>query len=660
MCGICGILHTSPIAEAVDESLLIAMSDTMVHRGPDDSGTYVNPSRRLGFGFRRLSIIDLSPAGHQPMSTPDRSVTIAFNGEIYNHLRLRSALEAKGYRYRSRSDTETILYAYQEYGLEFVHKLLGMFAIALWDEPRKRLVLVRDRIGVKPLYYTTRDGRLIFASEIKAIVEHPLVNRELDPEAMNHYLTFLVPPAPMTMFKGIRKLEPGHMLVVGTDGSPVKSRYWDLGVSEGQPSITLDGDPVSSSPFAHHESLRDRSSAAAMVRTLLRQSIKDRMMSDVPFGVFLSGGIDSSTNVALMAELMDRPVDTFSVGFKDLERYNELGYARRIAKEFGTNHHEIIIDQKDAFDFLPKLIYHQDEPLADPVCIPLYFVSKLARDNGTIVIQVGEGSDEQFAGYSWMRRELRFHRTAWKVYRALPRIVRRSLYGMADPWLRRRSSYLVLDYLRKATLDQELFWGGAINFTPRHKEVLLAGATGATQADTHDIAQAWHRMLLKTDPSADYLKRMMYVEFMNRLPELLLMRVDKISMATSVESRVPFLDHRLVEYSMQIPSRWKIRNGQTKAILKEAVQGIIPDDIIHRKKQGFAAPVNEWLRSGWTSFVEETLLHSALIRDGYLQREEIHRLIKQHRSGRRDQGQNLWNLLNLTLWHAHWIERKSL
>lgn len=660
MCGICGVLHTSPIAQKVDPALLVGMSSTMTHRGPDDSGTFVNPAHTVGFGFCRLSIIDLSPAGHQPMSTPDGSVTIVFNGEIYNHLRLRAKLEAKGYRYRSRSDTETILYAYQEYGLEFVHTLLGMFAIALWDEPQKRLVLVRDRIGVKPLYYTIRDGRLIFASEIKAIVAHPLVSRELDPEAMSHYLTFLVPPAPMTMFKGIRKLEPGHLLVIGPDGSPVQSRYWDPGLSQGQPSISLDGDPVSSSPFSRHESLNHRASTAAMVRTLLRQSIKDRMMSDVPFGVFLSGGIDSSTNVALMTELMDRPVDTFSVGFKDLEQYNELSYARRIAKEFTTNHHEIIIDQKDAFDFLPKLIYHQDEPLADPVCIPLYFVSKLARDNGTIVIQVGEGSDEQFAGYSWMRRELRFYRTAWKVYRALPRVVRQALYGMADPWLRGRSSYLVLDYLRKATFDQELFWGGAINFTPRHKEQLLAGAERNAPADSHQYAQAWHRMLLETDPSADYLKRMMYVEFMNRLPELLLMRVDKISMATSVESRVPFLDHRLVEYSMQIPSRWKIRNGQTKAILKEAVAGIIPDDIIHRRKQGFAAPMNEWLRSGWARFVEDTLLNSTLVRDGTFQRDEIRRLIEQHRSGQRDQGQNLWNLLNLTLWHAHWIERKSL
>jgi asparagine synthase (glutamine-hydrolysing) len=538
MCGICGILHTSPIVQQVDKSLLISMSSTMVHRGPDDAGTYINPSRRLGFGFRRLSIIDLSPAGHQPMSTQDGSVTIIFNGEIYNHLHLRSTLEGKGYRYHSRTDTETILYAYQEYGLDFVHKLLGMFAIAIWDERQQRLVLARDRIGVKPLYYTLREGRLVFGSEIKALLEHPVVSRELNEEAMDHYLTFLIPPAPMTMFRNIMKLEPGHMMIVDRNGSPKKVQYWDLAETFNQPSITLSGDPVTASPFTNHESLRDHATTAAMIRTFLKQAIKDRMMSDVPFGVFLSGGIDSSTNVALMAELMDRPVDTFSVGFRDLERYNELGYARRIAKQFRTNHHEIIIDDKDAFDFLPKLIYHQDEPLADPVCIPLYFVSKLARDNGTIVIQVGEGSDEQFAGYAWMLRELRFRKTLWKAYRALPRPVRSLVLQLADPWLQNRHSYLVLDYLRKATLDQELFWGGAINFTPLHKKRLFHGTPGLPRSDTHDFAHSWHRTLLQSHPSADYLKRMMYVEFKNRLPELLLMRVDKISMATSVESRV--------------------------------------------------------------------------------------------------------------------------
>jgi asparagine synthase (glutamine-hydrolysing) len=660
MCGICGVLHTSPIARQIDESLLVAMSATMEHRGPDDSGTFINPSHTLGFGFRRLSIIDLSPAGHQPMSTPDGSVTIVFNGEIYNHLRLRAVLESKGYRYRSRSDTETILYAYQEYGLDFVHKLLGMFAIAIWDEHQQRLILVRDRIGVKPLYYTVRDGRLIFGSEIKAILEHPAVSREMDVQAMGHYLTFLIPPAPMTMFKDIFKLEAGHMIVVGRDGSPVKSRYWDPGVTAGQPSITLEGDPVPSSPFTQHESLKRAGAASEMVRTLLKQSIKDRMMSDVPFGVFLSGGIDSSTNVALMAALMSRPVDTFSVGFRELERYNELGYARRIAKEFRTNHHEIIIDDRDAFEFLPKLIYHQDEPIADPVCIPLYFVSKLARDNGTIVIQVGEGSDEQFAGYSWMRRELRFYHTAWKAYRLLPRSIRNLLYGASEPWFQKRHSYFTLDYLRKATLNQELFWGGAINFTQPHKERLLASAPSAAHADSHALARRWHEMLLTNDPSADYLKRMIYVEFMNRLPELLLMRVDKISMATSVESRVPFLDHRLVEYSMQVPSSWKIRKGQTKAILKDAVHGLIPDEIIYRKKQGFAAPMNEWLRSGWARYVDQTLLESTLVRDGFLERDEIRELLALHRSGQRNEGQNLWNLLNLALWHAYWIERKSL
>ncbi len=659
MCGICGVYQYDRSASPVHEDLILGMSNSLEHRGPDDSGVFLSPDRRIGLGFRRLSIIDLSPAGHQPMSTPDQKVTIVFNGEIYNHAVLRKEFEAKGYVYRSRSDTETILYAYREYGIDFVHKLLGMFSIALWDEEKRQLVVVRDRIGIKPLYYAVAGGQFIFGSEIKAILQHPAVSRELNEEAMYHYLTFLISPAPQTMFKGIFKLAAGNRMVVSADGSIRRDEYWNPVPAGTQPTIDLAGNPVEKSPFMGGNAGAEEGDHIRNIRSLLKQSISDRMMSDVPFGVFLSGGIDSSTNVALMAQLMDRPVDTFSVGFKDLERYNELGYARRIASLFKTNHHEIVIDQSDAFEFLPKLIYHQDEPLADPVCIPLYFVSKLARQHGTIVVQIGEGSDELFAGYSWMARELRFYHTLWKAATAMPGPFRRGMLGVAESVLAPGGRYLALDYIRKAAEGNELFWGGAINFTETHKKHLLNGGHWAQEYDSHTFAREWHNDILRRDPSADYLKRMIYLEFRNRLPELLLMRVDKITMATSVEGRDPFLDHRLVEYVMEIPSRFKIHKNQSKYILKKAVEGLIPNDIIYRKKQGFAAPVTEWLRNEWSGYLRDKIQNTALHKGGYFQQERIKALLDRHIDGKQNHGQALWNLLNLVLWHEQWIEGRG-
>lgn len=657
MCGICGILNYGNANPTFDESLLVKMSDSIRHRGPDDSGIFVSRDKKVGFGFRRLSIVDLSPTGHQPMHSPDGNITIIFNGEIYNHLVLRREFEAKGYRYKSRSDTETIIYAYQEYGLDFVHKLLGMFALALWDESKKRLVLARDRVGIKPLYYTQADGNFLFGSEIKALLKHPRVSRELDHQSLDHYLTFLIPPAPNTLFRNIFKLEPGHRMIVDSSGKVTKEQYWSVVPTRPQPSIDLDGKPVGSSALLQDDA-SDETSCVQAIRTLLKQSIKDRMMSDVPFGVFLSGGIDSSTNVALMAELMDRPVDTFSVGFRDLEKYNELEYARQISKEFKTNHHEVMIDQKAAFDFLPKMVYHQDEPIADPVCIPLYFVSKLARDNGTIVVQVGEGSDEEFAGYGWMRREISFYRSLWQAYKAIPRPLRKQMYRVAESVLDPRGSYLVLEYMRKGTYDEELFWGGAIAFQETAKRHLLPSSLNGHSSPSN-LASKWHREILQAIPKADYLTRMIAVEFLHRLPELLLMRVDKMSMATSIEARVPFLDHRLVEYAMKLPSSLKIRGDQSKYILKKAVEGIIPKNIIYRPKQGFAAPVSEWLRDEWFGFTREKLLNSRLVKDNTLSKDFIGQLLMAHREGKRNAGQSLWNLLNLSLWHEHWIEGKT-
>ena len=634
MCGIAGIFNYSQSPNLISDSILKRMTSVIAHRGPDDEGIYISPDRMLGFGFRRLAIIDLSPAGHQPMSTPDGSLWIVFNGEIYNHLELRKTLEAKGYRYRSKTDTETILYAYQEYGLDFIEKLYGMFAIAIWDSRKKELVLIRDRIGVKPLYYTFSNGALLFGSEIKSILEHPSLSRTLNTQALYDYLTFYATPPNETMFKGIYKLEAGHYAVINRNGEMRKTEWWDLNHrTESFPK----------------EKFLSEAFCVENLRRLLRESIKLRMMSDVPFGVMLSGGIDSSLNVALMSELMTRPVETFSVGFKDLEKYNELGYARQIATEFKTNHHEILLTEQDAIDFLPEMVWHQDEPNADPVCVPLYFVSKLCRKSGTIVAQVGEGSDEEFSGYTQYLRELWFQ----KYYDSL---LPESLKALFYQVLRRvQPLSLLSDYARRSLYQEPTFYSGAVSFTEEQKAELC---TTPFLHDSHSsarISKAYFKRfesLSTPSESADVLRKMIYAEFKNRLPELLLMRVDKMSMAVSIEARVPFLDHRLVEFAIQIPESLKIKHGVPKYILKKAAEGIIPNNIIYRRKQGFAAPAIEWLRNGKLSpIAEDLVLSSGLIKENLFRKKFIKRLFEEHRSGKANRGQQLWSLLVVSLWY---------
>src|ERR687895_786659 len=411
MCGICGVLGTRD-SFAAGEEVVSRMRETLVHRGPDDGGTWTAP--RIGLGHRRLSIIDLSPAGHQPMSNEDGTVWVTFGGEIYNHEELRPELEAKGHVYRSHTDTETIVHLYEEEGPRCVERLDGMFHYAIWDTRSRELHLARDRLGKKPLYYAQPDGGFLFASEIKALLEHPSLTPELDEEAFFHHLTFACAPAPLTMFAGVRKLSPAQRMTVRADGSREVETYW--------------------SPFGRTVEGSDPELAEELLG-LLRSAVEKRMMSDVPFGVFLSGGIDSSTNVALMSEQMSRPVETFTVGFSDAEYLNELEEARRIAKQFGTNHHEVIISEKEMHEFLPRMVFHQDEPIADPVCVPLYYVSKLARDSGTIVVQVGEGSDEIFSGYENYVRHLRIYENFWRYAERTPPFLRRAASSMILPAL---------------------------------------------------------------------------------------------------------------------------------------------------------------------------------------------------------------------------------
>ena len=634
MCGIAGVFNYSQSPHLLSESILQHMTRVIAHRGPDDEGIYISPDHMLGFGFRRLAIIDLSPAGHQPMSNADGSIWIVFNGEIYNHLELRKTLEAKGYRYRSKTDTETILYAYQEYGLDFVEKLYGMFAIAIWDSRKKELVLIRDRIGIKPLYYAFANGALLFGSEIKAILEHPALTRTLNTQALYDYLTFYATPPNETMFKGIYKLEAGHYAVINRNGEMRKTEWWDLNHrTEHFPK----------------EKFLSEAFCVENLRRLLRESIKLRMMSDVPFGVMLSGGIDSSLNVALMSELMTRPVETFSVGFKDLEKYNELGYARQIATEFKTNHHEILLTEQEAIDFLPEMVWHQDEPNADPVCVPLYFVSKLCRSSGTIVAQVGEGSDEEFSGYTQYLRELWFQ----KYYDSL---LPESLKALFYQVLRRvQPLSLLSDYARRSLMHEPTFYSGAVSFTEEQKAELCTTAFLYDVQSSARISEAYFkRFESRSTPSesADFLRKMIYAEFKNRLPELLLMRVDKMSMAVSIEARVPFLDHRLVEFAIQIPESLKIKHGVPKYILKKAAEGILPNNIIYRRKQGFAAPAIEWLRNGKLSpIAEDTILRSGLMKENLFRKKFIKRLFEEHRSGKANRSQHLWSLLVVSLWY---------
>lgn len=637
MCGICGIV-TIGDGPRVDGALLDKMRDTIAHRGPDDAGSWLSPDGCVGLANRRLAIIDLSPAGHQPMSNEacaersrsNGSIWIAYNGETYTYAEHFEPLTRRGHVFRSQSDTEVIVHLYEEYGHDCLHHLRGMFGIALWDESKRELFLARDRLGVKPLYYTLADGQFIFGSEIKAILRHPAVKREIDLAAFYHFLTFLTPPAPQTLFKGIYKLPPGHRAVLKADtGEFHVEEYWDV------------YDTAWYDPQLTERDWTER------LRAKLAESVKLRMVSDVPFGVFLSGGVDSTANTALMAAQMDRPVQTFSIGYKDSPDYNEFEWARQAAKHFGTDHHEVQIGVQDFLDFLPKLVYHQDEPIADPVCVPIYFVSKLAKDNGTTVIQVGEGSDELFCGYRHWVDILRLHSGAWKAYSILPRPVKQLALAGSGPAL----SEVRYEYVRRATDGEELFWGGAEAFGEARKNGLITESVRRAVGGltSHDVIRSFRKRFEERSPHLDYLSWMGYLDLRLRLPELLLMRVDKMTMATSIEARVPYLDHEFVGLAMSIPQRLKVGEPvQPKQLFKQAVRGLIPDAIIDRPKQGFRVPVTDWMAEALGTFGRGTL-QKFCARTDYLRWAVVEKLID-----RRDE--LAWYLLNFALWHEMWIE----
>ncbi|MEM7234213.1 MAG: asparagine synthase (glutamine-hydrolyzing), partial [Planctomycetota bacterium] len=600
--------------------------DTMEHRGPDGAGTWVSPDGRIGLGHRRLSIIDLSEAATQPMSLPDGSIRVVFNGEIYNHAEIRRELESIGHRdwQTSHSDTEVVLRAFAEWGIDCLERFRGMFAIAIWDARNESLWLVRDRIGIKPMYFSVHHGRLVFASEIKALLEDPDQPRAVNEDALYHYLSFLTTPAPHTLFDGIQKLPPGSWMRVRPNGRMETQKYWDV----------LD----------HTESLAGVSEDEIATRVLdeLRTAVKLRKVGDVPVGVFLSGGIDSSTNAALFSEGESNAIRTFSIGYEgDYDSYeNELHFARQMADEVGAEYHEKLLRPEDLLSFLPRMVYLQDEPIADPVCVPVYYVSELARNNGVTVCQVGEGADELFWGYRRWKAYLQLQQAnSWPI----PNFVKS--IGLGAMKAAGQGATFPYELLRRGASGEPIFWGGAEAFSEGMKQELLSPRMrekfrGRT---SWEALQPIRDRFLEKAKEPGPLNWMSYLDLNFRLPELLLMRVDKMSMGVSLEGRVPFLDHKFVELAMSIPQAMKTKNGTLKHLLKKAVRGLIPDNLIDRRKQGFAVPVREWLLEQLGDTTRKEVLD--VCRETDLFDEKAVMALIDSKKGVRP-----WYLLNFAMW----------
>ena len=631
MCGIAGALGFDRGGFAVTEPALIAMRDSMAHRGPDSAGLWMAEDRRVGFAHRRLSIIDLSELADQPMTTSDGALTVVFNGEIYNHAELRRELIARGHRdWRTdHSDTEVILHAFREWGIDCLHKFRGMFAFALWDGREQALWLARDRLGVKPLYYAADDNGIAFASEIKALLTDRARRREVDEEALFHFLSFLTTPAPRTLFAGIRKLPAGGLVRVDADGRMTERRWWDaLDAAASLPEM----DPATN---------------AERVLAELRDAVRLRKVADVPVGVFLSGGVDSSTNLVLFCEDEAARVKAFSIAYADDQSSvaDEMPFARLIAKQTGAEHLEFELSQQHLVDFLPRMIELQDEPIADPVCVPVYYVSKLARDNGVVVAQVGEGADELFCGYPYWKALIGLERAnAWPV----PRVLKRAGLALLNAAGHRERTYT--EFLRRATLGQPVFWGGAEGFTEAEKRLLLSPRLRERFADTSSWEAIGPIRRRFEDGAADRsaLSWMTYLDLNLRLPELLLMRVDKMSMGVSLEARVPFLDHVLVSTVMAIPAAQKLAGGGLKPLLKEAVRGLVPDRILDRGKQGFAVPMRDWFGDRLGKEME-SVLRDFCARTDYFDPAYVDRLLARGR------GPQCWYLMNFALWWRHFV-----
>jgi asparagine synthase (glutamine-hydrolysing) len=623
MCGINGILSLN-WSDPVDPLRLARMRDVLAHRGPDGEGLHLDGP--VGLGHRRLAIVDVK-GGAQPMSNEDGSVWIVFNGEIYNHAELRPELERRGHRYQSRSDTETILHLYEEEGDACVERLSGMFAFAIWDRRRRRLLLARDRLGIKPLYYAETGRELLFASEIKGVLAaglRPKLNESVVPEFLaNRYVA-----GEDTFFRGVRRLLPGRTLAWSADAAPAERRYWAL-PDRKQPGGSLE-------------------QQARTLRERLHETVRSHLMSDVPLGVFLSGGIDSSGLLALMAPLVKAPVQSFAVGFAEREA-DELGYARSAARAAGSEHRELVLSPEEFFRELPRLLWHEDEPIAFPSSVPLYALSRLASQHVKVVL-TGEGADELFLGYN------RYRVTAWNerlgraYWGVAPGAARRRLAALAARLPRRFRKVVERSFLALEPGPRSLFCENFSVFPSPLLRRVLAEPGLLAERDPHG-----ETLRSYAESGGDLLDRMSRADLQTYLVRLLT-KQDRMSMAASIESRVPYLDHTLVEQAAALPGSMKLRGFTTKAVLRAALRGLVPKAILTRRKMGFPVPIGRWLRGRFWPVVREFVLSPRALERGLLDPRQLLRLAAEHRSGAEDHGDRLWLLINLEIWHRVFVE----
>ncbi len=620
MCGIAGIVSLD--GKPVFERELRDMCSAISHRGPDDEGYYLGVG--AGLGMRRLSIIDLA-SGRQPIQNEDGSVWVVFNGEVYNFRELRRDLEGRGHVFATHTDTETIVHLYEEYGKRCVDHLRGMFAFALWDERTRQLLLARDRVGIKPLYYAEIDGRILFASELKAILQLTEVERNISWSAASHLFTFLSTPPTEAIIDGVHKLEPGHLLIASPGRTPVIERYWDL---KFEPDYT-----------------REEGYFVERVRELLDESVRLHLVSDVPLGAFLSGGIDSSSIVAMAAAQMTEPLRTFSIGFGEPD-YNELDHSRVVARMFGTDHHELTLGP-DALDQLDGLAWHLDEPFGDSSAIPTYMVSRLASEKVKVVLS-GDGGDELFAGYDKYLVEQR-ERSRW----ALPAPAR-SLLGVIGRTM--PDGMRGRNFLRHSSLAGAQRYLDAGTFFRRDE------MKGLLQPEVYESLARYEPCRAKAEylESSDrhWLSNLQSLDMKNYLPLDILTKVDRMSMAHSIETRVPLLDHKVVEFAATIPPEMNLRGGITKNILKCAMRGILPDSIIDRPKRGFAVPLGYWFRGKLGAYVRDLLLGDSSRRRGFFNGRYIEKLVARHERGENLDLQ-LWTLISFELWSRAFLDRET-
>ena len=628
MCGINGIVYSRASGRLVSAEVIDRMRDILSHRGPDGAGAYVDGN--VGLGHRRLSIVDLA-MGHQPMFNSDSSCVIVYNGEVYDHADQREGLVSQGYDYHSTSDTETILHLYEEYGTECVHRLRGMFAFAIWNKRNEELFIARDRFGVKPLYYVHReDGSFFFASEIKALFEAGAVAPKLNFAFLPDHFANHGTTSDKTLFEGVRRLLPGHTLKL-RDGEATIRKYWDL---ESGPK---------------RENLSD-TDAVEEWKELFRESVNLRLMADVPLGMFLSGGIDSSAIAAAMSEIVDGPFKTFSVGFKEREA-NEFEFARLVSRKFKTEHHEITVDANMFFSELPALIWHEDEPLGFEASVPLYFVSKLAQDHVKVVL-TGEGSDETLAGYGRYRKAILLMKYGEKYEELLPSRLRGAVKAGVGALPGGLSGKLHRTFLSIDADIENLYFDNFAIFRNKHQHNLFTSEAVekvASAGPYDELAKS-----LENTGAKGLLDRLLYVDTKGYLQELL-MKQDQMSMAASIESRVPFLDHKLVEYSARLPDRMKLRGRETKWILRRAMQDILPAEILNRPKMGFPVPLGDWLRGSFRHLVEEYVLSERTMSRRIFNEDAIRLLVAEHDSGV-DHATRIFRLMNFEMWHRIFID----